>query len=249
MLHTHPIRRFLCRSSFASAAGVALLASTIASAQIAYVDTQGREWRQVDGLVNVTWLQVEAICPTDGITPCAGSLAGIDLSGWVWANTDQVTELFAEFVPQIVGQPSLGGPSLVLPALFFFGSFAPTFEFYTTFGGYNYLSAWTSTERDGLAGVAEVSATWNAFDSIWNVAAQASVSTASVYRGVWLVHLPAPICTADLDGDGGVDAADLGALLGAWGPAEGGPVPADLDANGMVDAADLGALLGAWGPC
>jgi hypothetical protein len=53
-------------------------------------------------------------------------------------------------------------------------------------------------------------------------------------------------CAGDLDGNGAVDGADLGALLGAWG---GGESAADLDGNGVVDGADLGALLGAWGDC
>ena len=48
----------------------------------------------------------------------------------------------------------------------------------------------------------------------------------------------------DLDGDGDVDGADLGLLLGAWGAS--GPSPADLDGDGDVDGADLGLLLGAW---
>ena len=48
----------------------------------------------------------------------------------------------------------------------------------------------------------------------------------------------------DLDGDGSVGGADLGLLLGSWGPCAG--CPADLDGNGTVDGADLGALLGAW---
>jgi hypothetical protein len=47
--------------------------------------------------------------------------------------------------------------------------------------------------------------------------------------------------TADLNGDGSVDAADLAILLGAWGSRD-----ADLDGNGTTDAADLAALLGAW---
>ena len=47
---------------------------------------------------------------------------------------------------------------------------------------------------------------------------------------------------ADLNGDGVVDGADLGILLGAWGSAG----PGDLDGNGVVDGADLGILLGAW---
>lgn len=52
-------------------------------------------------------------------------------------------------------------------------------------------------------------------------------------------------CPADLDGNGAVDGADLGMLLGNWGGAGTG----DLDGNGIVNGADLGALLGAFGPC
>lgn len=47
--------------------------------------------------------------------------------------------------------------------------------------------------------------------------------------------------SADLDGNGVVDAADLGILLGAWGGAAG-----DLNLDGTTDAADLGLILGAW---
>lgn len=52
---------------------------------------------------------------------------------------------------------------------------------------------------------------------------------------------------ADLTGDGVVDGADLGQLLGAWGPcADGSPCEEDLDGNGIVDGADLGLLLSEW---
>ncbi len=53
-------------------------------------------------------------------------------------------------------------------------------------------------------------------------------------------------CMGDLTGDGIVDGADLGRLLGAWGTGAGA---ADLNQSGLVDGADLGLLLGAWGPC
>lgn len=43
-----------------------------------------------------------------------------------------------------------------------------------------------------------------------------------------------PPCPWDLSGDGVVDGADLGILLGGWG---------------VFDGADLGQLLGSWGPC
>jgi len=49
----------------------------------------------------------------------------------------------------------------------------------------------------------------------------------------------------DLSGDGSVDGADLGLMLGAWGACQG--CPADLDGSGVVDGGDLGLLLGAWG--
>lgn len=49
----------------------------------------------------------------------------------------------------------------------------------------------------------------------------------------------------DLDGNGVVGAADLAALLAAWG--SGDPV-ADLNGDGAVGAADLAALLANWTP-
>jgi hypothetical protein len=55
-------------------------------------------------------------------------------------------------------------------------------------------------------------------------------------------------CPADLDCSGTVDSADLGNLLGQWGPCL-GDCSADFDHSGLVDAADLGYLLGEWGAC
>ena len=53
-------------------------------------------------------------------------------------------------------------------------------------------------------------------------------------------------CVADLTGDGIVNGADLGILLGSWGQAD---VPADFDGDGDVNGSDLGVLLGNWGNC
>lgn len=55
-----------------------------------------------------------------------------------------------------------------------------------------------------------------------------------------------PPCPADLNADGQVNGADLGALLGAWGTNN---HAADLNADHTVNGADLGILLGAWGAC
>lgn len=47
---------------------------------------------------------------------------------------------------------------------------------------------------------------------------------------------------ADLNGDGVVNGADMGLLLGAWGTSG----PGDLDGDGTVNGSDLGLMLGAW---
>jgi len=55
--------------------------------------------------------------------------------------------------------------------------------------------------------------------------------------------------TPDLNGDGLVDGADQGILLGAWSPRGTAPNhPADLNGDHTVNGADLGLLLGAWSP-
>ena len=63
-----------------------------------------------------------------------------------------------------------------------------------------------------------------------------------------VILVPGPGCPADLDDDGSVTAADLAALLLAWGNAPAG-VRADLNGDGVVNSADIGWLIGAWGAC
>ena len=50
----------------------------------------------------------------------------------------------------------------------------------------------------------------------------------------------------DVDGDEDVDAADLLALLAAWGPWMNHA--ADFDGDGVVNTEDLMILLAHWGP-
>ncbi|MCB9839067.1 MAG: hypothetical protein H6813_06985 [Phycisphaeraceae bacterium] len=51
------------------------------------------------------------------------------------------------------------------------------------------------------------------------------------------------LCPADLNGDGVVDTADLGILLGLFG----GSGLGDFNLDGVIDTADLGVLLGGYG--
>lgn len=52
-------------------------------------------------------------------------------------------------------------------------------------------------------------------------------------------------CAEDINGDGIVNAADLGALVGDWG-CTGPDCVADVNQDGIVNSADLGLVIGAW---
>ena len=55
-------------------------------------------------------------------------------------------------------------------------------------------------------------------------------------------------CEADITGDGLVNGADLGVLLGSWGLAN-AQGTGDLNHDGLVTGADLTLVLGSWGGC
>ncbi len=60
-----------------------------------------------------------------------------------------------------------------------------------------------------------------------------------------------PLCEvpADVSNDCAVGAADIAALIGAWGPCAAAPAEcrADLDGDGVVGSIDLAQLVGQWG--
>jgi hypothetical protein len=74
---------------------------------------------------------------------------------------------------------------------------------------------------------------------------------AGAYHGVAALEqaeCPTP-CPADITGNGNVDAADLAAVLSAWGGTPTGKANADVTGDGSVNGADLAIVLGSWGPC
>lgn len=214
----------------------------LSAAQDAYVDLQGRTWRQVVGTTGRTWDQVNTLCPSDG-SACSGSLAGLDLTGWIWASQEDVLGLFAEFAPEILSGGSVGGPAYTLAGLGFTGVFTPTSEFYTVVGGFFSISGWTRTVIDGQAIVPGVSASYNPHDGAFSVLGLAQTDSASQYRGVWL-YRAAPGCPADLNADGSLNFFDISSfvtLYNAQDPA------ADLDNNGLFTFFDLSTYLNLYG--
>ena len=79
-----------------------------------------------------------------------------------------------------------------------------------------------------------------------NHAVRVTVAALSIVMGLGAAVPAAAQCPGDLNGNGVVDGADLGALLTAWGT-QGGS--ADVTGDGIVNGADLGVLLVKWGPC
>lgn len=67
----------------------------VARADVAYVDGLGREWLQPADTLGFTWFDVVPVCDV-GTGVCAGTLGGIDLDGWRWANVATLNTLFHE---------------------------------------------------------------------------------------------------------------------------------------------------------
>ena len=63
-------------------------------------------------------------------------------------------------------------------------------------------------------------------------------------RGVLLIP---DVCPSDINGDGISDGADMGIVLGGWGPCITLCCDADLNIDGQVNGTDLAIVLGAWG--
>ena len=238
-MHSHG-----CRPAFrtlALAAGALIAAASAApraSAQVAYVDSQGRQWRQMDMTVALTWNQVAAICPTDGVTPCTGMVWNQSVTGWVWATRDQVRGLLIELGAGAGGSGCNQGPSVTGDVFnLFHNTMSPENGFFVS--GWSATSA-TLPDLKGYAYAPMVQ-----FDIEYNsglvcVDHPFPRNLSDPGCGIWLFRPP---CKADLDLDGTVGPADLAMLLNAWG--SGGA--ADLDGSGSVNGGDLSMLLASWG--
>jgi hypothetical protein len=63
---------------------------------VTYVDSvTGWEWAEAGEITDLSWNDIAAVCPQDGSTACIGTLAGMEVSDWIWATRDQVRDLFA----------------------------------------------------------------------------------------------------------------------------------------------------------
>lgn len=70
-----------------------------------YLEVDGKQWMQPKWFTNIEWVTISQLCPGGA---CAGSLNGVDLTGWTWATPDDLNGLFNFYI----GAATLGpGPS------------------------------------------------------------------------------------------------------------------------------------------
>ena len=59
------------------------------------IRVDGKIWAQVDLFTNLSWNQIDAVCP-NGI--CSGVLKGHDMTGWIWASVEGLNALFNHYL-------------------------------------------------------------------------------------------------------------------------------------------------------
>ena len=82
-------------------AGIVLATGALTpfAAPASALEAEGKEWRQLYETTGLSWDQIATVCPTDGITPCSGSVGGKNLTGWVWGTESQVRGLMDDYWP------------------------------------------------------------------------------------------------------------------------------------------------------
>ena len=99
--------------------------------QAASVIKDGNEWLQPADFVDVSWEQIDAICPATSDRVCTGSLGGIDITGFIFASIEEVNMLMATYgvpLPDLCGGSAARvEDSAWAPAAF--ADFSPTEEF------------------------------------------------------------------------------------------------------------------------
>lgn len=59
------------------------------------IAVDGKEWLQPDLFTNLSWNDINAVCPEGA---CTGDLNGHDMTGWTWASDEDMWELFNYYI-------------------------------------------------------------------------------------------------------------------------------------------------------
>jgi len=167
---------------------LALLCGTTGPA-LAVDDGHGREWRQLYETTGLSWNDVAAACPRDGVTPCSGVVGGRDLNTWVWATDEQVITFmgYTEAGILTADPPSLFGPDYFFSGIAFLGVMRYTFYFATEVDYHESTAGLTSTlDPNGFAIVGNAGYGYYPISGGLGVASLTDVAHADATVGVWL---------------------------------------------------------------
>ncbi|HYI23433.1 MAG TPA: calcium-binding protein [Candidatus Limnocylindrales bacterium] len=177
------------RLAIAMAFVLAVLAGGQSAVAASFSGPDGKEWRQLYETTSVSWNQVAAICPQDGVTPCEGSIGTKNFNGWVWATADQVVEFLGYYEPALLTAepPSLSGTPYFGTALGFLNSMRWTIYQTTTYTNYEAAYGWTaSTTEEGAPIQGSASFGWYPFSGSFSVGPSGAATDSTTWRGVWL---------------------------------------------------------------
>lgn len=169
----------------------AILVSMTASVSAGVDDKHGREWRQLTETTGLSAAQIATVCPRDGETPCNGTVAGRNMTGWVWATAPQVTTLLSYYAPEILTNPSLDSWTNFGAASAFLADFTPTAQSsgnctYCDQGAFG--SGWTAgTDASGQPTAATVSFSIGNVNGISAfIGIGSGADSANTFRGAFL---------------------------------------------------------------
>jgi hypothetical protein len=133
------------------------------------VTVDDKEWAQVDLFTNLSWNDINAVCPA-GV--CSGILNGYNMTGWTWASIDDITALFNHYF----GSDELG------PAPDATSDCAGALPFFTD--GWRALDI---TDNDLISGMSLMGFSWGGMD--------ADVAFKPVVSVLGLKDVPPEYCT------------------------------------------------------
>lgn len=159
-----------------------------------YIDRQGREWRRLAPVYNISVSSVVAVCSQN---PCQGKAGTLDLTGWTWANSNEVLEVMREFEPNA---PVLSS-YYEAAAVNFFNAMGNTYQAVTSYQTVTSAHALTSSidPANGKAIGASVDLATNSYGASFRFLT--AENTVSYSRGVFVYRrsqggsVPAPAPT------------------------------------------------------
>ncbi len=119
--------------------------STEAMAATVFDDGHGKDWRQVTDTAGISWSDIASVCPLNGATACNGTVDGVNLTGWVFADVDQVGQLFSYFGDFPGGIDQVHVSSTSQAGSFLDNAINPTYSDNI----YRAVYGWTSTPTPG----------------------------------------------------------------------------------------------------